>query len=426
MRGRTANALYGVLYLVIILAVLIAAYLAYDKAFTSKIDVDVTTNDIGSAMQPGSDVKVRGVVVGSVSSVGTADGGAVLGLELDPDFAKDIPADSKVQLLPKTLFGERYVAIIPGAGGEEIRGGDTISQDTSARSVELETVFDRLLPVLQAVQPEKLSATLGELAASLRGNGENIGTAMVSFSTLLKKANPKMPELADDLDSLARVADDYNEALPDLLTALDDFTTTSQTLVQQRETLLSVFETVTASSNTTTGFVSTNEQTIIGLSQRSRKSLEAIAPYASEFPCLFSALEAFVPRMDKVLGQGSGQPGIHARLSITPQRGAYGPGDGITFSGGGPSCPTASKRSLGGGFTATPGSTTEPRTERTGAAADSSSPAGSDLGSLNSPAENELIAELMAPTQGMSPGDYPKWGSLLVGPLLRGSEVTIR
>ena len=32
----------------------------------------------------------------------------------------------------------------------------------------------------------------------------------------------------------------------------------------------------------------------------------------------------------------------------------------------------------------------------------------------------------MGPSQGMSPDDYPRWASLLVGPTLRGTEVELR
>jgi phospholipid/cholesterol/gamma-HCH transport system substrate-binding protein len=44
----------------------------------------------------------------------------------------------------------------------------------------------------------------------------------------------------------------------------------------------------------------------------------------------------------------------------------------------------------------------------------------------NSPAEQELISLLMAPTLGVMPAEVPDWSSLLVGPLLRGTEVTLR
>ncbi len=47
-------------------------------------------------------------------------------------------------------------------------------------------------------------------------------------------------------------------------------------------------------------------------------------------------------------------------------------------------------------------------------------------GPANSPQENELIGELVAPAAGLRPTQYPKWASLLLGPALRGSEVTVK
>ncbi|MGB3439367.1 MAG: ABC transporter substrate-binding protein, partial [Actinophytocola sp.] len=47
---------------------------------------------------------------------------------------------------------------------------------------------------------------------------------------------------------------------------------------------------------------------------------------------------------------------------------------------------------------------------------------GGDLGLANSPQEQELIGTLLAPAVGEVPG----WSSVLVGPLYRGTEVTLR
>jgi phospholipid/cholesterol/gamma-HCH transport system substrate-binding protein len=44
----------------------------------------------------------------------------------------------------------------------------------------------------------------------------------------------------------------------------------------------------------------------------------------------------------------------------------------------------------------------------------------------NSPAEQELISLLVAPAMGVMPAEVPTWSGLLVGPLLRGTEVTLR
>jgi phospholipid/cholesterol/gamma-HCH transport system substrate-binding protein len=48
------------------------------------------------------------------------------------------------------------------------------------------------------------------------------------------------------------------------------------------------------------------------------------------------------------------------------------------------------------------------------------------LGVANSPQENELVNELAALSLGRSPRSLPDWSSLLIGPLYRGAEVTLR
>jgi hypothetical protein len=44
----------------------------------------------------------------------------------------------------------------------------------------------------------------------------------------------------------------------------------------------------------------------------------------------------------------------------------------------------------------------------------------------NSPMEQDLIAALVAPGIGLPPSQVPAWSSLLVGPLFRGTEVTVQ
>ncbi|MBT2887265.1 ABC transporter substrate-binding protein, partial [Streptomyces sp. McG5] len=48
-----------------------------------------------------------------------------------------------------------------------------------------------------------------------------------------------------------------------------------------------------------------------------------------------------------------------------------------------------------------------------------------ELGPANSPEENGLVNELLAPGAGRDPGDLPDWSSLLAGPAFRGAEVTL-
>ena len=78
-----------------------------------------------------------------------------------------IPAQQNVtaQMLPTTLFGERYVDLVMPAAPTQARltAGTVITQDHAADAVELEKVLNNLLPLLRASEPDKISVTLTAL-----------------------------------------------------------------------------------------------------------------------------------------------------------------------------------------------------------------------------------------------------------------------
>ena len=435
---RRGDVVAGVLYLVVLVALLAGTILVYTKTFTPAVKVTLLSSTAGNAMQKGADVKMRGVLVGRVTSVASTGSGATLGLALDPTQSRMIPAGVEARLLPKTLLGERYISLVLPAGASAgvvggtgaIEAGQTIRQDRSAAGVELQKTLDDLLPLLQTVQPEKLAETLGEVSGALRGRGADIGSTMTEFSAYLAKLNPQVPKLADDLAALSSVADTYSDAVPDLLTALDDLTTFARTQVDQQQQLTQLYSTVIASANTTGGWVGQNSSTIIALSRDSLPALDVTATYASEFPCTLSALTGLVPRMDAALGKGTRQPGVHGTLTIVPSRGKYVAGRDAVVPGasGGPSCPYVPTGTL----VTAPDGTTVPYvrpaalTPSTSTSAVATPTDGAGLGLANSPGENAWIAELLAPGQGMAPSAYPGFGSLLLGPVLRGSVVTVQ
>ena len=434
--SQLLNVLLGVGYLVVACALVAAAVLAYNRTFVDSVDVKLTTASVGNALQKGSDVKLHGVPVGTVTSVRASDGGAVLTLALNPATSKTLPRDTIARLLPKTLFGERYVSLITPADTSPtgLSAGDTITQDTSNEAVELEDVFDQLLPLLQSIQPEKLAAMMGELTTMLHGQGRDIGDTLVTWSNYVKKFSPLVPAMADDLDRLSSVAGTYNVAVPDLLSALESLTTTSRTLVAKQTDLKDLYAGVILAGDTTTAWLDDQQNTIEVLSSESRLALQAVAPYASQFPCLFEATRKFIPVMDKTLGVGTKEPGIHVQLNVVPSRGKYLPGKDapVYASGGKPRCPYVTgqtgTRPVSSGFRASSAAADRPPAipAPPSSFVRSQLAASGGLGEANSPAENELLAELLAPTQAMAPADYPKWSSLLVGPTLRNTKVTLR
>jgi phospholipid/cholesterol/gamma-HCH transport system substrate-binding protein len=125
-------------------------------------------------------------------------------------------------------------------------------------------------------------------------------------------------------------------------------------------------------------------------------------------------LNDFIPLMDKVLGKGTDRPGLHVDVTTVRNKGRYVPGkDAPRYTDkSGPHCYPA-----GGPATvrSAPPNAATPVAVAPGA-----------LGLPNSPEENRLVNELLAPGLQEVPEDLPDWSSVLLGPVYRGTEVRIR
>src|SRR3954471_13267235 len=172
MSKKIRMRLQGLAFLVVLALLLGLAVASYQKAFTTVAHVTLETDTAGNQLQEASDVKVRGVIVGAVRNVSASADGATIELAIDPTYLDQIPADVSARLLPKTLFGERFVSLeLPEQPGQErLANGDVIGEDRSENAIELQRVIDDMLPLLQAVEPQDLSYTLGAVADALRGS----------------------------------------------------------------------------------------------------------------------------------------------------------------------------------------------------------------------------------------------------------------
>ncbi len=297
----------GLAYLVLIAALIALSIMIYNKDFSSTLDVSLRAPDAGTQLSTGADVEVRGVVIGSVNSITSTGNGANITLALDPTQGGRLPANVTAQLLPKTLFGQRYVNIMLPANPstDHLHDGAVITANGSATGTELQDVFANLLRVLQAVRPAQLAQTLGAFAAALRNEGTTIGETIDELARYLHKFAPEVPRMADDISRFASVAHTYADAAPDLLQSLRNFTVTNQTLVAERSQFVNLLRSVTDASNRFAGFTETNSSNLITLSRDSAPTLQVLAKYSSEFPCLSRTLVDFIPVMDRALGAGT-------------------------------------------------------------------------------------------------------------------------
>jgi phospholipid/cholesterol/gamma-HCH transport system substrate-binding protein len=93
-------------------------------------------DSIGS-LAPGASVKLAGVKIGRVKSIGIDSKSfqAVVTLEIDGSQS-NIPVDSTAKILTAGLLGEQYVGIEPGGDDQSLKNGSQIKFTQSALVLE--------------------------------------------------------------------------------------------------------------------------------------------------------------------------------------------------------------------------------------------------------------------------------------------------
>ena len=428
----------GVAFL-LVLALLVSLSIAlYTKAFTDVVLVSLRTDRIGNQLSVHGDVKVRGIVVGEVRKVSSQGDGATIELALDADKAALVPVDVSARLLPKTLFGEKEVALqLPaGAGGRPVRDGDVISQDRTSVGIETQQVLSDLLPLLQSLRPQQVSVTLNALSSALRGRGDRLGANLAANADYFRGLNPSLPALMEDFRGLADVSASYDQAAPDLLRMLDGFSAVARNTVDQREELATFLRTTTAFADSAEDFLRINERSIVSLAERSRPSLAVYERYAPEYPCILHTLP-----IQQVVGEkafGGDVPGLHITLEVVRDQGAYLPEDRTEFGDDrGPNCfgltgkairPFPARYEPRDGYcdeeeAATPGVTTGHCREYASSGPPTARAADDPARALGGAAVRAAVGRAVAPVLGRAPADVPDLATLLFGPLGRGATV---
>ncbi|MGC0334998.1 MCE family protein [Streptomyces sp. SLBN-8D4] len=402
--------LYGVVFLAVLALLLSLSVAVYRQAFTPVVPIKLEADSLGNQLDPRADVKLRGLLVGEVRSVHADGTKATLDIALKPQYVADIPSDVRARLLPKTLFGEKYVDLVAPAHttARSIRAGDVITQDRTRLGIEVQQLMNDLLPLLRTVQPGKLNATLSAFATALEGRGDRIGDNLTRLEAYLHRLNPHLPSLTEDFARLADVAKVYGDAAPDLMEILRNTVTTSRTLVEERDRLASALTTTATIAGTADDFLDANGDRLITLGRVSRPTLELFAHYSPEYPCLLAGLVHEEQASDQAFQGGR----MHITLEVVQQRGAYQPGEEPQYGEhSGPNC-----RDLPTPQVPSPGTHLN----------DGSKQGSSSLPSVSATrAEQRAVGSLVSRVMGVPADEVPPVATLLFGPMARGTAVSV-
>jgi virulence factor Mce-like protein len=315
------------------------------------------------------------------------------------------------RLLPKTLFGEKYVDLVAPGGsvGRHIRAGDVITQDRTRVGIELQQLMNDLLPLLRTVKPGELNATLSAFATALDGRGDRIGDNLTRVEDYLRRLNPHMPSLQEDIARFADVAEVYGDAAPDLMKILRNTVTTSRTLVEERDRLAAALTTTATVAGTAEDFLDENGDRLITLGRVSRPTLDLFARYSPEYPCLLEGLVRQEEASEEAFRGGE----MRITLEVVRQRPAYEPGEEPRYGErSGPDCRGLPNPRV-----------PAPDTKLNDGTAKGSS--GGEAGVSATRAEQRAVGSLVAPVLGVPADEVPPVATLLFGPMARGTAVSV-
>ncbi|MFI5431963.1 MCE family protein [Rhodococcus sp. P-2] len=287
-----------------LVAIVAVALTMFSGGFTKSTPITVTSTRAGLVMEPNAKVKLRGVQVGRVESISLVGDQANLKLAMDPGQMSKIPSNARVEIKTTTVFGAKYVNIVipDDPSTQPIQEGAVIASDSV--TVEFNSVFEHLSDVLAKIEPEKLNATLGAISTALNGRGESLGEVLELGDTYLKKMNPVLPQLQEDLVGAADVTNLYADVAPDLMRILDNATATSGSIVAEQANLDLLLLNVTGLADTGNALLTDNEQNLTTALDTLTSTTTLLDKYSSGLTCFIVGLNDGRIKFEPLAGTG--------------------------------------------------------------------------------------------------------------------------
>ncbi|HKF78779.1 MAG TPA: MlaD family protein, partial [Candidatus Dormibacteraeota bacterium] len=136
--------------------------------------VSVPVQD-AAGLYAGSDVMTAGARAGRVESVALRGGSALVTLRVDSEHAP-LRVDATVAIRPRSLLGERYVALDPGQAAATLPAGATLPATSVTESTSLEDVVN----TFDQPTRDRMQTLIVELGGGVAGRGEQVNAGLAA------------------------------------------------------------------------------------------------------------------------------------------------------------------------------------------------------------------------------------------------------
>jgi phospholipid/cholesterol/gamma-HCH transport system substrate-binding protein len=283
------------LLLIVIVGLIAMTALLFSGTLSTYVPLTLVSDRAGLVMEDGAKVKLRGVQVGEVGSIGTENNLAALNLKMDPGPFRYLPSNVEAEIKSSTAFGAKYVdLIVPanGASSEPLAPGAVLRSRNV--TVEVNTVFENLQAVVHAIDPAKLNSVLSAVAESLRGRGDRIGEAITDANNVLLAVNPRMPTVQRDWQLFGQTAQAYSAAAQNILSILDSFSTTSATISAHAGALDTLLVSAVGFSTAGINVIGGNQPALVRAMNILDPTTNLLMKYSPTYTCLFQGAQWFL------------------------------------------------------------------------------------------------------------------------------------
>jgi phospholipid/cholesterol/gamma-HCH transport system substrate-binding protein len=295
--GRAGRAGLGLFALALFAAAIGATWHFLHGGFRSGMAVEAVFSHPGAGQQlpVNGDVKIRGVLVGVISDIRLdGDGNAIVELSLDGDL--DLPGTTRAEIRSKTIFGQKWVELIPPAetSGAALAAGSIIPDSQTKEPLELERALQLGHDLLTELPLRDLSVVFRELADGFSGHERAARQAIDRGLMALEGVNSRSAELDEALGQLAEFSAFLDDNDDDLLSFMESLDSANRALVGAAPELRSNLDSVPVFLTELASFQELTEDDLGALIEGGADLAEILAARDDQLVDLVVQLEAFL------------------------------------------------------------------------------------------------------------------------------------
>jgi phospholipid/cholesterol/gamma-HCH transport system substrate-binding protein len=175
-----------------------------------------------TGLLPGNEVRIAGVKVGTVKGISLKGDQADVVIKLEN--GRHLTKANMLQVRYRNLVGERYVAIVEGAGSnDDLPGGSTVPVQQTQPALDLTVLFNGFRPLFQALDPKTVNDVSFEIIQTLQGEGGTIDALLARTASLTQTLADKdavIGRVVDNLTAVLATVDKRDTELSDLVLQL--------------------------------------------------------------------------------------------------------------------------------------------------------------------------------------------------------------